>query len=136
MADSVLGLEWMGEGLRFRGGVPGGPIVEVDGDGETALSPMQTMLASIAACTAADVVDILVKMRKRPDAMDIWAEADRVPEPPRRFTRIRLVYRVAGLAAEDEANVRRAVELSHEKYCSALQSLRPDIEVESEVVLR
>ncbi len=129
-------LEWSGRGLVFSGGPPDGPVLRIDGDGVEATSPMQTMLLAIGACTAADVVDILARGRVVPGAFDLQIEGDRVAEPPRRYTRIRLVYRLSGLDAEDEPKVRRAVALSHEKYCSALASLRADVEVESEIVLR
>ncbi|MEJ2678931.1 MAG: hypothetical protein P8174_07650, partial [Gemmatimonadota bacterium] len=61
-------------------------------------------------------------------------EGDRVPEPPRRYTEIRLVYRV-GVAVEAEQKLRHAVELSREKYCSVMHSLRPDIRLSTEIVL-
>lgn len=135
MADVRLELRWTGEGLVFDGGSPDGPRLTVDGDGAAGTSPMQTMLLGVAGCTSADVVEILAKMRVPLEALDVRVEADRVAEPPRRYTRIRLRYRARGVPAGAEAKLRRAVALSHETYCSALHSLRPDIEVETEIVL-
>ena len=60
---------------------------------------------------------------------------DRACEAPRRYTRIRLVYEVQGLGVGEEEKVRRAIALSHEKYCSVLHTLRPDVEVRSELVV-
>lgn len=135
MADVELGLEWTGDGLSFDGGTPDGPRITVDGDGRAGTSPMQTMLLGVAACTASDVVDILGKMRVPLTALRVRVDADRAPEPPRRYTRIRLVYHARGVPPEAEDKLRRAVELSHEKYCSALHTLRPDVDIGTELVL-
>jgi putative redox protein len=63
-------------------------------------------------------------------------DADRRPEPPRRYTAIRLRYMVGGVAAADEAKVWRAIELSRDRYCSVMHSLRDDIDVAIELELR
>lgn len=135
MADVDVALRWLGDGLRFEGGAVGGPVTAVDGDGRWATSPVNLLAISLAACTAADVVDILGKMRVRLEALAVNVEGERRPEPPRRYTRIRLEYRVRGVPAEDEPKLQRAVTLSHEKYCSVLHSLREDIELTTAVVL-
>lgn len=134
MADTTLALRWTGEALRFDGGPEGGIRARVDGDGQTGLSPMQTMLLGIAGCTAADIIEILGKMRVAIEGLDVAVAADRAAEPPRRYTRIHFTYRTHGLAAADESKLERAVALSHETYCSALNTLRPDVEVETELV--
>lgn len=133
MADVTAKVRWTGEGLQFVAGGTGKPHVLLDGDGLVATSPLTTMLLSLGACTAADIVDITRKMRVTVGGVELALEGDRAPEPPRRFTRIRLVYRVAGVAAADHDKVRRAHDLSHEKYCSVLHTLRPDTEIASEL---
>ncbi len=126
MADSVIALRWLGEGLRFRGGAPDGPETEVDGDSAAAPSPVQTLLIAFAGCTAADVIDITTKMRVQVGALTVVVEGDRRPDPPRRFTRIVLRFTAEGVAPEDEPKVRRALDLSVEKYCSVGHTLRTD----------
>lgn len=130
-------LSWTGEGLAFEGGAPGGPAITVDGGGaRLGPSPMQTLLLAVAACTAADIVDILGKMRVPLEGLDVRLEGERAPEAPRRYTSLRFTYEARGVAEADEDKLRRAVALSHETYCSALHSLRADIEVATEVVRR
>ena len=131
-----IDMTWSGEGLRFEGGAEGSPPVVVDGDGDGGASPMQMFLLGVMGCTAADVLDILGKMRVSVEALEVSAEAERAPEPPRRYTRIRLRYEVEGPSPGEEEKVRRAVALSHETYCSAIPSLREDIQVDTEVHLR
>jgi putative redox protein len=133
MADNIVLLHWLGRGMEFEGGREGGPTAIVDGKGKAGPSPMVTFLMGLAGCTASDIIDIASKMRLTLSAFDIRAEGDRWPEPPRRYTRIRLIYRVAGIEENDQEKIRRAIQLSHDKYCSALHSIRQDIEVTSVV---
>ena len=135
MADVQVQLEWDKEGLVFHGGAVGGVELRVDGNTRVAISPVQAMLVSLVACTAADVVDILEKMRVPLGGLRVRGDADRAKEPPRRYTAIRLVYEAEGLAADSEDKLRRAIQLSHEKYCSVLHSLRTDIHIDTTVVL-
>jgi len=128
-------LEWTGSGLVFRGGAEGSPGIVTDGNAVEAPSPVQLLLISLAACTAADIVDILGKSRVALGGLRIRMEAERAPEPPRRFTAIRLVYETSGLTEADRSKLQRAVDLSHEKYCSVLHTLRSDIDFSTEVVL-
>lgn len=135
MADVDVALDWLGEGLAFVGGAEGVPSIHVDGDGRVGPTPVQMALLSLAACMAADVVDILQKMRLSPTALAVRAEGARNAEPPRCYTRVELTFRVEGLAATDEPKVTRAIQLSRERYCSVLHTWRSDILVETRVVL-
>ncbi|HEX9108084.1 MAG TPA: OsmC family protein [Longimicrobiales bacterium] len=136
MADVAVKLSWTGEGLIFRGGREGGPEAVVDGNGKAGPSPMQALLLAAAGCSGADVVDILARMRVPLTGLEVLVEGERVSEHPRRFTTIRLRYLARGVPAEAEERLRRAVQLSHEKYCSVLHTLRPDVVVESDVALQ
>jgi len=97
-------------------------------------SPMDMIQSSLAGCTGIDVVMILAKMRKTLEALRIEVLPTRREEPPRIFPRLELVYHVDG-ADIDEASVRRAVELSSEKYCSVSAMLRPTVELVHRIVL-
>lgn len=135
MAAMNVTLRWAGEALRFEGG-GAGSWVSIDGNAEAGPSPMQAVLLGFAGCMAADVIEILGKMRVPLAGLSVKVEGERAPEPPRRFTAIRLVYEVEGVPPEGEDKLARAIELSKEKYCSVLHSLRPDIVFEIEAVRR
>jgi putative redox protein len=135
MADAVVEFEWEGEGLQFSGGAPGGGQIRMDGHSKAGISPVQNLLAAVAGCTAADVIDILQKMRVPIAGLRVRVEGDRAADAPRRFHTIRMHYEAAGLAAEHEDRLQRAVQLSHDKYCSVMHSLRQDISFSTEVVL-
>jgi putative redox protein len=131
----TVALDWVGEGLIFTGGAAGGPAIRVDGNGGQGPSPVQMLLLSLAGCAAADVVDILKKGRTTFEGLTVRLEGERVADPPRRFTAIRMVFETRGLAATDETKLRRAITLSMEKYCSVLHTLKQDIEFSTETVL-
>lgn len=80
--------------------------------------PMEMMLLGMGGCTAFDVVHILKKSRQ--DVTDCVAEleAERAETEPKVFTRIHVHFIVKGRELND-AKVKKAVELSAEKYCSA-----------------
>lgn len=108
------------EGVRFRGKTDDGHEILLDGgepDSRRGPSPMQTALISTMACAASDVVLILRKERVAFTSLEIEADAERASDPPRVFTRIRMHYRVRGQGIADAA-VKRAIDLSAEKYCS------------------
>jgi len=120
-------LEWE-EALRFRGGEPGGPSVLIDGDNAEGPGPMLTLLLAAAACTGSDVVVVLKKMRVAFSALRIEVSAERRETEPRRYVSLHLDYSLTG-AGIDPAKVRRAIDLSLEKYCSVIHSLASDIAI-------
>ena len=120
-------LTWQ-EGLRFSGGEPGRAQITLDGDNEAGPGPMVTLLLAAAACTGSDVVAILRKMRVEFTRLAIEAKGVRRETEPRRYVAIHLDYRIGGQEL-DPVKVRRAIDLSLEKYCSVFHSLAPDIAV-------
>ncbi|HUG40063.1 MAG TPA: OsmC family protein [Longimicrobiales bacterium] len=127
MSDIVVAARWLG-GLRFEAVGKAGVPVLVDGDGEVGITPVETLAVALAGCMAADVVDILAKMRVSLDGLSVRLEGDRRPEPPRRYTALRFGLRAGGVPAADADKLRRAVDMSREKYCSVLHTLRPDLD--------
>jgi len=80
------------------------------------LSPVETVQAALAACSAMDVVSILVKKRQRLTSYRIEVEGDQRDEYPQVYTRIEVTHVIEGTVLL-EAAVRRAIELSASKYC-------------------
>ncbi len=79
--------------------------------------PMELLLIALAGCTGMDVVSILKKMRVEFAGLEIKVRGERREEHPRIFTRIDLEYIIYGTRIDENA-VKRAVDLSMEKYCS------------------
>ncbi len=104
-------------GMRFEASTGSGRTIvfgdDVDGN---ELSPVETMAAALAACSAMDVASILAKKRQVWDSYRIDVRADQRSEYPQVYTRIDITHIVEGTVVL-EAAVRRAVELSASKYC-------------------
>ncbi|MGD9131699.1 MAG: OsmC family protein [Candidatus Bathyarchaeota archaeon] len=101
------------------------------GGEETALSPMENVLASLAACSSFHVLTILKKKRQKISRYTVEATAERREEPPPRvFTKIHLKYIVKGHNIDPEA-VKKAIQLSEEKYCSVGGMLKNAVEISS-----
>jgi len=132
--ESTIALRWLGEGLVFEGTGNSGKPTLVDGDTKVATSPVEALLVAAASCTASDVVIILKKMRVELTTLEIRLTGTRRETEPRRVTAMVLHVRVQGAGA-DEDKVRRALDLSIEKYCSVITSLNPDIPVTYDIVV-
>jgi len=115
-------VKWVEE-VTFLGESASGHAVVMDGPPEDGgrnlgVRPMEMLLLGMGGCTAFDVVHILKKARQPVTDCVVELEAERAAEPPKVFTRIHAHFIVAGRGLSD-AHVKRAVELSAEKYCSA-----------------
>jgi putative redox protein len=117
-------VRWHGEaGMAFVAETGSGHLLAMDGavDGggrNLAPRPMETVLAGTGGCTAYDVVLILKRGRQQVSGCVVKIDADRAETEPKVFTRIHMHFTVSGKAL-NEAAVARAIQLSHEKYCSA-----------------
>ena len=115
-------LKWAG-GAAFIGLSSGGHTVVMDGPPEgggrnLGPRPMEMLLLSMAACSTYDVVSILQKSREDIRGCDVIITANRAEDHPKIFTDIHLHFKVTGKGVKDK-NLKRAIDLSAEKYCSA-----------------
>jgi len=129
-----MALAWRGN-YRFVAKNEKGLSVSFDaplpnGGEETALSPMENVLASLAACSSYHVVTVLKKKRQDFSDYSVQMTADRRDEPPRVFTSIHLKYIIKGKKISKEA-VEGAIKLSEEKYCSVGGMLKNAVKITS-----
>lgn len=82
---------------------------------------------------AIDVRLILDKARVPLTALEVETEGVRSDTEPRRYIRVKMIFRVTGPSEEHEARVARAVQLSRDKYCSVLHTLDPDLPIETSI---
>ncbi len=115
------------EGMTFIAETSSGHGIVIDtkpeyGGKNLGPTPMELVLTGIVACTAFDIAVILRKMRQRFESLEVKASAERREEPPRVFTRIHIEYIIKGEVEEEK--LKRAIELSQEKYCSASNTVK------------
>ena len=104
------------EGMHFEVATGSGRQFAYDDPPEGGLGPLETVLTSLAACTAMDVISIALKKRQDVERYTVHARADQRDEYPKVFTRIDLVHEVVGDGVSTPA-IRRCIELSATKYC-------------------
>ncbi len=119
-------VEWRG-GLSFYGKTDSGYEATMDGDGQC-ISPMESVLVAVGACSSVDVVEILRKARQDLQGCYCELSAERAAEPPRVFTKIHAHYVAKGSDIK-EKHLARAVQLSAEKYCSVMLMLHETVEI-------
>jgi len=115
-------IKWVQDAM-FLGESGSGHAIIMDGPEEhggrnLGPRPMETLLMGMGGCAAFDVVHILKKSRQKITNCIAEITAERSDEVPSVFTKIHLNFLVSGTEMK-EKQVRRAVELSAEKYCSA-----------------
>ena len=98
------------------------------GGDESSFKPTDLLLAALGGCTGIDVVSILRKQRQ--DIQELWIEiaGTQAEVHPRYFQEIRIEFIVRGKNVKEDL-VERAIDLSHNKYCSVAQSLVPKVRI-------
>lgn len=115
-------VRWVGE-RQFLAESGSGHTVVLDGPPEhggrnIGIRPMEMLLLGLGGCSNFDVINILEKSRQAVEDCEVFLEAERASEEPKVFTKIHLHFVVKGRNLK-EAQVKRAIDLSAEKYCSA-----------------
>ena len=115
-------VKWV-EAASFLAESDSGHAIVMDGSPEfggrnLGVRPMEMLLMGMGGCTAFDVVMILNKARQNIVDVVVEMEATRADAVPKVFTDIHVHFVVKGRDLS-EKQVKRAVDLSAEKYCSA-----------------
>jgi len=110
------------DGLQFVGEAESGHALVMDGDpvyggNNTAVRPTELLLVGLGGCSGMDVVSVLKKKKQDIRGLEINIKGKRAEEHPKKFTDIDIEFVVTGRSISEEA-VKRAVNLSMEKYCS------------------
>ncbi|MCH8978084.1 MAG: OsmC family protein [Armatimonadetes bacterium] len=129
-------MAWNGS-MQFESATPSGAKFVMDSDsefgGETAgPTPVEALVSAMGACAAMDVISILKKKRQTVSAYRLEISWERGPEGefPRPVTKVEIRHVLSGDGL-DPAAVERAVQLSDEKYCSVVATVRTGAEVTS-----
>jgi putative redox protein len=116
-------VKWIEE-EKFVATSPSGHAITIDSDRSSnkAPGPMELVLIALGACTATDVVSILAKKRQNLESLEVICSGERATEPPTVWTKLEILYRLRGKL--DDAAVKRAIQLSEDKYCSVAAMLK------------
>lgn len=98
------------------------------------VKPAELLLMAAASCSGYDVVEILEKQRQPLRDLEVICSGNQMKEPPYSFTDMHLHYIVYGDL--DREKVERAIQLSQERYCSVIATLKPSIPVTFDYEIR
>lgn len=121
------------DGLQFVGEGQSGHAVVMDGSPNhggknTGPRPTELLLLGLGGCTGMDVISILRKKKQKVTALEIHVTGTKTEEHPVRFTDMAIEFVVRGHGVE-EAAVKRAIELSMDRYCSVKATLEGQAKV-------
>ncbi len=123
MANDMTVRAVLETGMRFNVETGSGHHVILDaaehnGGQDAGPRPMEMLLVALASCAGMDILGILRKKRQEITAYEVRIHGERVEEHPRIFVKISVEHIFTGHALQSEA-VKRAIDLTEEKYCGA-----------------
>ena len=110
------------DGMQFVGVADSGHAVVMDapasvGGNNTGANPMELLLMAFGGCSGMDVISILRKKKQNVSKLELDVEGEMAKDHPHMYTSMHIEYMVTGKNISEDA-VKRAIELSLEKYCS------------------
>ncbi|OIP50658.1 MAG: osmotically inducible protein OsmC [Flavobacteriaceae bacterium CG2_30_34_30] len=125
--DHIVTTQWK-QNLQFESDNPSGHSVILDTSAEnggngSGLSPKAMMLSSLAGCSGLDVISVLNKMKVTLDDFKIIVTGKLTEEHPKYYHSVTVAYHFYGSNLEKE-KIKKAVDLSIEKYCGVMEMFR------------
>lgn len=126
------------DGLTFESDVVGFKITmdakpEVGGR-NLGPNPKPVLLSALTGCTGMDVASLLKKMRQDVTDFSMEAKANMTDEHPKHYDQIHITYKFKGNNL-DESKIRKAVDLSMERYCGVSYMLSKAAKLSYDIVI-
>ena len=123
--------------LQFESNNPSGHSVLMDtsvenGGQNSGLAPKAMMLSSLAGCSGLDVISVLNKMKVEVDDFKIITTGELTDEHPKYYHSVQVVYQFFGKNLPQD-KLKKAVDLSVEKYCGVMEMFRRFAKVTIEI---
>jgi putative redox protein len=138
MKKVTVSTRWMND-MAFETEVNGHKII-LDADAEfggkdLGPRPKPLMLSALGGCTAMDVISLLTKMHVEVEGLNVIVEGELNEEYPVQFIKMHVIYEFRGKDLPMD-KLRKAVELSEEKYCGVRALYKKAIELSSEIRIK
>lgn len=111
----VDGLQFVGQSASGHAVVMDGP--EASGGNNTGMSPMEMLLVGLGGCTGMDVASVLKKKKQKVSSLEVVVHGTKSEHDPKWYKEVSIEYVIKGHEISEDA-VKRAIDLSMEKYCS------------------
>ena len=123
-------VKWI-DGIHFEGTDESGHKVIMDGalengGADSGFRPTKLLLMALAACTGMDVISILKKKQAQVTGFEINVKGEANDEYPKKYNAMHVEYVLSGADLMEE-DVKRAIQLSEEKYCIIRNTLAPSV---------
>ncbi|MGQ9464312.1 MAG: OsmC family protein [bacterium] len=133
----MVTLTWNKKGLQFIAENEENHKIIVDTDtGSGGLNqgfkPMELLLVSLAGCMGMDIVSILQKKGGKIDHFQMVLKGEKNPDHPRRY--LKIIYEIKCEGQFRREDLVRSFELSRDKYCSVLATLKNPPEFEFTII--
>ncbi len=120
-------------GMQFVGTADSGHAVVMDADqnsggNNTGSRPMELLLMGIGGCSGMDIISILRKKKQHVTGLEAHVSGAMADDYPHKYTEIAIEYVVTGKGVSEEA-VKRAIQLSMDKYCSVKATLEGSAQI-------
>ncbi|MEQ5792972.1 OsmC family protein [Muricauda sp. NFXS6] len=127
---------WLGE-MAFESNNPSGHTVRIDAGEESGgsgagLRPKALMLSSLAGCSGLDVASLIKKMKLEVDDFKIETIANLTDEHPKYYDSVVIEYHFTGANLKED-KLKKAVDLSVEKYCGVMEMFRKFAKLDIEI---
>jgi putative redox protein len=137
MATQEIQISWK-SGVAFEAH-QNGKMFMIDGSPDVGgqdlgVRPKALILSALAGCTGIDVVMILNKMRVVFSHFDIKVQGTLTNAEPTYYDQVKIIYEIKLADKADGDKVKKAVELSQEKYCGVSEMVRKFAELSYEIV--
>jgi putative redox protein len=128
----LVNVKWEGI-MRFTATTEEGDSLTMDTDPEGGgeghgFRPVKLVLVGLGGCTGMDIIWILKRQRQEVTGLEMKVTGTRRKKDPMYYETVQIEYVVRGRNLRESA-VKRAIELSEQKYCSVRGIFRPDVKV-------
>lgn len=128
----MANVKWNG-GMRFTATTEEGDSLTMDTDPEgggegRGFRPVKLVLVGLGGCTGMDIIWILKRQRQDVTGLEMNVTGTRRKKDPQYYEAVQIEYVVRGRNLREPA-VKRAIELSEQKYCAIRGIFRPEVKV-------
>jgi putative redox protein len=128
----LVDVKWE-SGMRFSATTEEGDALTMDTDPESGgeghgFRPVKLVLVGLGGCTGMDVIWILKRQRQEVTGLEMNVTGTRRKKDPMYYEAVQIEYVLRGRNLRESA-VKRAIELSEQKYCSVRGIFRPEVKV-------
>jgi len=136
--NKEISVVWKGD-MAFEANMDGHSVimdaVPAAGGKNLGPTPKPLLMASLGGCTGMDVISLARKMRQEVDSFEIRLQGTITEEHPMHYQAIHLIYVFRGKNLDPE-KLKKAIDLSQEKYCGVSATLKAGVLITYEILIK